>query len=733
MPKKSTNRKKRSSAKKAGGGASRKVGFGFKGVLIVLALAMLGVVAAVCITYGLWASTFDISAVKEMPTRSTVYDMDGKVYSRLQGANRIVVPISKVSKNFIDAVIAREDSRFHSHRGVDLFGIIRAVVRNFGAGGTRQGASTLTQQLARNSFPVNIGSKKSIHRKLLEAFVASRIEQAYTKQEILEHYVNRIYFGGGVYGIEAASLVYFGKSAADLSLGEAAMIAGVIRAPTYSSPFQHPERATQARDVVLARMVKTKKITEKEAEQAKGMLLAIVRKRPVQPQESYAMDAVRRDLEIILNDEQRAEGGLKIYTSLDPALQRAAESAVDSQLRKVEARAGYDHPKRADFSDEAREEEAATPYLQGAAVVIDNASGGIRALVGGRDYRESKFNRAILSRRQIGSTFKPFVYAAAYGRGILPGAGISDERIGRGEIRGAANWTPDNSDGTYKGTMRCEEGLIQSRNTMSVRVGELAGLPEVVRLAAAAGLRDVPQQPAIYLGAFEGTLSEVTAAYTVFPNHGLRRQSYIIERIDDASGTMIYRAAHIQTPAMDAGVAWLTNGSLRKVFDKGTAASARNMGWKGPAGGKTGTTNEYRDAWFIGYSSSLTCGVWVGLDRPETIVARGYGSALALPIWASIMTAAPEAKYPAQQFKSPVALREVDVCSVSNALATSGCARSGAAYGAALPVSLIPRHGCEVHRGGVIAGGNERAEPKERRRSTGEGIFRSFRRFFGGD
>lgn len=698
--------------------------------LLWLGLLALVIGGITCLVYGFWASTFNMEAVKEMPSRSTVYDLDGKVYSRLQGENRIVVPLAKVSKHFLDALLAREDARFYQHRGIDPIGIVRAIVRNLVAGSAAQGASTLTQQLARNSYPERIGPKKSLHRKLLEAFVSTRIEQHYSKDEILEAYVNRIYFGTGLYGIETASLAYFGKHASDLSLSEAAMIAGIIRAPTYCSPFHHPERATKSRDAVLDRMVKQDKISEPQAAAARATRLAISRKRPLQTQENYAMDAVARDLNVLLTDDQRAQGGLKIYTTLDPSLQKAMEQSVDAQLRKVEGKAGYAHPRKAEFTDQQREDEAQTPYLQGAAVTIDNKTGAIRALVGGRDYAESKYNRALLASRQVGSTFKPFVYAAAFRHGLLPGGWIDDGPIARGELREAPTWSPDNSDNTNKGTLHAEEGLIQSRNTMSVRVGQRAGLDDVIKTGAAVGFHDIPHQPAIYLGTFETTLTQMTAAYTIFPNGGLRRQSYIIERIDDASGEMIYRAAHVQAPALDPGVTWLVTNILTRVLERGTAASARALGWTRPAAGKTGTTNEFRDAWFIGFTGSLTTGVWVGFDKPQTIVAKGYGAALALPIWVDVMnSAAAQPRYPAAALRSPVPLERVQVCASSSELATSGCEKAGSSYSIELPASCSPRDPCHIHRGGAITAPDN---PGDRNRPP-SGILRSFRRFFGGD
>jgi penicillin-binding protein 1A len=699
-----------------------------------LALGALLAVLLVCLVYGFWASSFDLHQVQEITERSAVYDMDGKVYSRLPGQNRVTVKLSQVSPWFIKALLTREDSRFYDHHGVDPFGIARAIFRNLTHASAKEGASTLTQQLARNSFPEGLGTHKSLHRKLLEAFVAARIEQNYSKDQILEAYVNRIYFGSTVYGIETASQTYFGKHAADLSLGESALIAGLIRAPSYFSPLKNLKGAMHERDTVLDRMVKLGKIKEEEAAKAKSAPIVLAKKRPTSAQDNYAMDMVRREVEDLLSDEQREDGGLKVYTTLDPALQQVAESVIDLELAKVEARPGYKHPKKADFSAQAKAEEQDTPYLQGALVVIDNRFGGIRAIVGGRDFTESKYNRAIMTKatRQIGSTFKPFVYAAAFDKGLLPGTAIDDGPIARGEVRQAANWSPENSDGTYKGIMHAEEGLIQSRNTMSVRVGERAGMDEIARVAAAAGIENMPRLPSAYLGAFEANVADLTAAYSVFPNNGVRRQSYIIERIDDAAGETIYRAAHIQSKALDPGVAWMLTSTLGKVMERGTAASAKNLGFTKPAAGKTGTTNDFKDAWFVGYTTSLTCGVWVGLDKPETIIQKGYGSALALPIWVDVMKAASPQRYPANNFQPPVPLRRVTVCSVSNQLATSGCDHAGTAYTIELPESRIPRDGCTVHRGSILAQGSEPGDESQKR-SLPQSILRSFRKFFGGE
>lgn len=594
--------------------------------------------------YAFWAAQLDMSDVQQIRERSTVFDRDSKPYGRLQGENRLVVPLNQVSTFFVKALLAREDSRFYKHSGVDPIGILRAVVRNVVSRSSAQGASTLTQQLARNSFPLG---GKNLHRKILEAFVAVRIEKYFSKDEILEHYMNRIYFGAGVFGIETASQAYFNKHAKDLTLGEAAMLSGIIRGPSRFSPLSNYAGAMRERDTVLERMVKLEMIPRAQADAAKEAAIALNPKRRLTLQENYVMDAVVRELGRVLTEDQLAESGLRIYTSLDPLLQETAQAALNNHLSKIEAQPKYPHPKKIDFTKEAREAELEPAYLQGAVVVLDNRSGGIRALVGGREYSDSRFNRALLAERPVGSTFKPFVYLAAFGRGLTPGSNVSDAPIQRGEVRSAPTWSPGNSDGTFKGMMTAEEGLVQSRNTVTVRVGELAGLVEVARVAEAVGIEKMPMRPSAYLGAFEASLLRMTTAYTVFPNGGRLRKPFLIERVDDAGGTTLYRAPSNVRTVLQPGACAMLTGVLTKVLDRGTAATARASGFKKIAAGKTGTTDDYKDAWFIGYTSSLTAGVWVGFDKPQRTVAQGYGATMALPVWVEVMNVAPDKRYPA--------------------------------------------------------------------------------------
>ena len=709
-------------------GGSRLFRYGWKVTLLIL---IAGGGFAVFLFYGTWASSFDMKNVGEMPERNTVYDVDGKIYSRLAGANRLKVSLSEVSPFFITAVLAREDSRFYDHKGIDWRGIMRALVRDIASGSAKEGASSITQQLARNSLPLG---GRTLSRKLLEAMVALRIERQFTKQQILELYVNRIYFGNGCYGVETASQAYFGKSASKLNLPEAALLAGLIRSPNRLSPLKNPEGSKIQRNAVLDRMVALKKLSPADAEAAKQANVAVHPRRMPFVQENYAMDAVQRDLNLLLTQDQIDDGGMSIYTTLDAAVQNATQDALETQLTKIEHQSNFHHPVKANYHPpENGEGDSAMPYLEGAVVVIDNASGGIRALVGGRDYAQSKFNRALApANRQVGSAFKPFVYTIAFTHGLLPGAAISDGPIRPGEIESAGSWSPGNSDGTYGGTQPCSYGLIHSRNTMSVRVGQFAGLDAVQKVASTLGIsQNIPHGPATYIGSFETDLKDLTSAYSVFPNAGVRKQSYVIERIDDGNHKPIYRAAHITVPALDPSAAWMASQLMEDVLTRGTAANSRSLGFRLPAAGKTGTTNDYKDAWFMGYTSTLTCGVWVGFDQPATIISRGYGAALALPVWTQVMNKAAH-HYPAEELRPTMPLQHANVCSISNQLATTGCMSAGSAYDIDLPADKVPTTACQVHGGQQWPFAQQFQGAPQKAFSLPGRVFKSFRKFFGG-
>jgi len=606
------------------------------GRLVLACFLLWGLVGAF---YAAWAWTFDLAEVSQIPESSLVLDRNGQVYTRLSGENRRTVPLDRVSPWFVRAVIAREDARFMQHFGIDPIGIVRAAVTNLSAGGIRQGGSTLTQQLARNSFPLG---GQNVHRKVLEAALAMRMEAVLSKDEILTHYTNRIYFGAGLFGIETASQAYFHKPAADLTLSESALLAGLIRSPNRLSPFRDPDGALEQRNIVLRQMEDQGHISARQRLDAQAEPLVLAAERPRPPQEDWAMELLWRELERVLPQSVLDGAGLKIYTSLDGAMQRAAVAAVEEQLSSVEARPGYPHAKKADTAFVDPQSRGGTPYLQASAMAVDNHTGGIRVLVGGRDHKTSKFNRAYFAERQVGSSVKPFVYAAAFSTGLDPHAPVNDNRLSPGELPKAfANYNPANSDDTYRGILPAKDGLILSRNTMSVRVGAVAGIERVRENILAAGIgSDVPKYPSIFLGSFSGSLRALTVAYAALANDGVAPSPHLLDRVEDPQGRVLYRYKGSVQRILPSNVARLTAGVLREAMTRGTGQIAAAFGYRGEAAGKTGTTNDYKDAWFIGFDRETTCGVWVGFDQPKRIVDRGYGATLALPIWVKIMNAA---------------------------------------------------------------------------------------------
>ena len=606
--------------------------------LIKLLAAVLLLWLLVALFYYLWALTFDLSTIGQMPQRSAIYDRNGTFYSRTVGENRVMVHYNQVSQNFVNALISREDSRFYEHHGVDPLGIVRAAIRNLLFGGMKQGASTITQQLARNSFPLG---GKTFNRKFLEAAMAFRIEMEMSKEQILELYMNRIYFGSGLFGVEAASQAYFGCPAANMDLSQAALLAGLIRSPNRFSPLNNLEASLKQRDVVLGQMKvlsdredHTPFMTQASYDKALAEKISPRQQCLVNPLNSWAVDAILHELEQVVALDRIDGGGLRIDTTIDAGLQQAAEISLARRLSEVEQRPDFRQQHRSTKGDPSPEQ------LQGAVLAIDNASGGITAIVGGRNFTESKYNRALVAMRQIGSSAKPFVYEEAFRKGVItPESPISDARLSPADLppRSSA-YDPQNSDGTFGGDLPAKEGLIHSRNTMSVRVGVKTGLGDIASTMEKLGLAEhVPRYPSISLGSFESTLRNVTVAYTALATGGARLHPHLIEKVTDAEGTVLFRATHGRIPVLDRSAAKTTTAILSEVLTRGTAARAAELGLRKPAAGKTGTTDHFVDAWFLGYTQGLTCGVWVGFDRPKTIMHGGYGAELALPVWVDII------------------------------------------------------------------------------------------------
>lgn len=654
------------------------------------------------IVYGARASRYDLRKIVAMPERSIIYDRNGEEIGRIGGEKRDMIELSQVSEIFRKAILAREDERFYQHGAVDFVGIVRAFTKNLA--GKREGASTITQQLASDVFKLKEGESKNmvslIDRKLLEIAIAFRIEGTMEKDEILQAYLNSINWGRQIRGIEEASRIYFEKHASELTLAESALLAGIVRGPDLYNPFRNMESAKRERATTLDRMVVAEAITPEQAEAAKNEPIKVRPPDRRRIRESYAMDAIRADLEFILEKENLDLGGLRISTTIDSRIQQKGEEALEKRLSDLEKSQGYPHLTRAQWQKKSDEEKARLSYIQGAVVVMENHGGAVLAVIGGRDANESRFNRALQAKRQVGSLFKPFVYLAAFDRGMSPGTSISDGPIARGEIVGApASWHPRNSDGKYGGSFPAGYGLIRSRNTMSLRVGNYAGMKRVKEIARQSGFGDnMPEKPTAYLGAWESTPWNIASAYTIFPNEGSRYRPYLIREIRDRDNNVLYTTDQLAYPAARAGSSSQVSKLLVEVATRGTAASIKRLGFDKPAAGKTGTTNDFKDAWFAGYTSSLSCTVWVGFDTPKRTIRGGYGGTLALPVWVEIMKTADRLGYKAGKFESNVRMVDVRTCSQSGKRATEGCEAAGTARDEQMPSDIYdPTDFCSVH------------------------------------
>lgn len=563
----------------------------------------------------------ELKAFSSMASANVLYDIADREVFTIAKEQRIEVPLSQMSPILIKAVIAIEDRRFWDHDGFDLIRIAGSAVASARAGEAVQGGSTITQQLARQS----VGREKTMRRKLKELLFAAQLEHHFTKEEILELYLNKVYFGDGLYGVEAASRGYFGKKASELNLGEAALLAGLLKAPSSYDPSASPEKAEARQGVVLKAMLDSKVITQDAYDRAATQQVEIYDGlRAEEPYGRYFKDEVRRQLVEMFGAERVSEGGLQVFTTIDPAMQRAADAAVSDSIATIEKTLG--------------KKQLAGDTLQGALIAIDPKTGYVRAMVGGRDFKDSSYNRATRAKRQPGSAFKPFVYAAAVEQGYGPEDVID---IFEEDIDAAnAAWTPDDDHFEEEESVTLREGLRMSSNRAAVRLLGEVGLKRTIRSAQGFGFQDLPVVPSIALGAGEVTLSQITAAYGAFANAGAVFHPTLIRRIVDRDGAVLFDDQRKPQQAIRPVTAYLMADMLRGVVDGGTGYGVRQLGFSLPAAGKTGTTNDYKDAWFIGFTPALVTGVWVGYDQPHTIRRNGYAGELAVPMWTRFMKAA---------------------------------------------------------------------------------------------
>jgi 1A family penicillin-binding protein len=659
-----------------------------------------------------------LGRITQMARSSVFYDIKGRPAFTIFKEQRLEVPIEQMSPHLKKATIAIEDQRFYDHRGVDVIRVVGAALANVRLGSRAQGGSTITQQLARMSY---LTPDKTYTRKAQEVLLAALIEGEYSKDQILELYLNKVYFGAGLYGAEAASLGYFGKHASELSLEEAALLAGLVKAPSSYAPTSNIERALQRRNLVLQSMYDAGMIDDKALTSAKAT--KVVLNDALRKEESYGRffkEAVRRELISRFGEERVYEGGLKVFTTIDIDVQRAADNEVQRVLASLDKR----KPKKA------------TGELQAALVAIDPRSGEVRALVGGRDFITSNYNRALYAKRQPGSAFKPFVYAAALEAGFTPATII--DRLDDPIATVQGDWVPEDghSDATEM-TMRA--ALKTSSNRAAVRMLQDLGIQKAVDYAQRLGIGNMPSVPSMALGAGEVTLESLTTAYSVFAAGGLRRTPLYVRKVEDQEGKVLYQAPYTSEQVISPQTAFLMTNMLSDVVNRGTAWRARQLGFTLPAAGKTGTTNDYHDAWFVGFTPSLVSGVWIGFDQPQTIMGGGYAAEVAVPLWAGFMKKA-TAGNPSEWYSPPKGVIAVNVCRLSGKRPVDGCygatyvtddgnyANSSSVYTEYFVKGTEPDESCPIHGSesifsrvaGWVGGGSSPAAPPQERSSASE-------------
>ena len=619
---------------------------------------------AVFITAWIVKYTIAVNKLSRGIGQTYFYGADGNAWFPLE-EHRLDVPLNRICPDLQHAVVAIEDHRFYAHLGLDPLGIARATFRDLRAGGIEEGGSTLTQQLARTLF---LSNQRNWRRKFKELVLAVMIERRLSKQQILELYLNRIYLGGSVYGVEAMSRNVFGKSAADLNLAESAFIAGLIRTPSSLWPWSHYDRALQRSHIVLDVMREEKFITP----EIEHMALAQPPKVLAQPgltanAAGYAEDYLRQQFRGNFGDDNPPDW--KVRTTFVPAIQKEAERAVTAGLRHWRA-----------------------PQLQAALVALDPQTGDVLALVGGRDFGQSPFNRAVNAKRQPGSAFKPILYAVALESGMSPISMLSG--LNQLRVPGHDEWVVKNATAETRDALTLREALFESNNQAAVRLQTQVGSRPVLTLAKALGLPDLPDVPSLALGVGEVTPMQLTTAYAAFVNGGYAVRPRPIVEVLDADGAAVLTHEVTREPVISEATAFQMVSMLEDVLDTGTGSAARSLGVRFPAAGKTGTTDDFKDAWFVGFTSGVVAGVWVGIDQPESIAPDAFGARYALPLWADFMSRVARIR-PPQQFQAPASVTRIELCRVSHLLPTELCPIYSEYFKAG---DVVPRETCPIHR-----------------------------------
>ncbi|MGE5587323.1 MAG: penicillin-binding protein 1A [Clostridia bacterium] len=667
-----------------------------RGMGRIISILAVGFILVVCVASGVFVGVV-MGALRDMPAledleyrpneATRIYDVNGKLVARLYIQNRVWVPLSDIPESLQNAVIAIEDHNFRRHHGVNFTAMLRALLVDLREGRIVQGGSTITQQLAKNAF---LTHERTFTRKIQEFIYAIQLERAYTKDQILELYLNEVYYfpGQAVYGVEAASQGYFGKHVRDLNLAESALLAGLIRNSQLYSPTKNPEAARARRATVLSRMAEFGYISREEAEAASKAPLGVIEKRSSKEVAPYFVDYVRAQLLERYGQETVYKGGLKVYTTLDLRLQETAEKALLSNL------------------PQGKPDAKGLMQPQGAMVVLDAHEGYIRAMVGGRGNDE--FNRAVQSYRQPGSAFKPFVYTAAIQAGYTPSTLLDDSPVEYSIPGQKEPWVPVNNDDKFRGPVSLRKALEDSINVASVKLLDQVGIENAIKTAKAMGITSLVESGrrndmtlSLVLGGLTKGVTplEMAAAYAVFPNQGIRAEPTCILRVEDPDGNVLERNVPVKKVVLNEQTAYIMTDMMRGVITRGTGKAA-NIGR--PAAGKTGTTSDYTNAWFVGFTPDLVACVWIGNDEQQKPMVYGgvrIGSARAAMIWAAFMKEALRDVPPAE-FPVPSGVVFARICTESDKLATASCPKT--ATEVFIP-GTEPKDYCALHSGIVEA------------------------------
>lgn len=672
----------------------KRKGFWFMFLLMGAAFAAIGWTAFLEFTrpYRERAEVYDLDDINKLEIPSIIVDRNNEEIGRVFVQNRSVIPYDKIPQKLIDALCAGEDSRFWTHDGVDYIGIVRAAYLNFKSGETDSGASTVTQQLARNAYDLKGQALKrnesGYQRKLVEVFLARRIEKRYKKTQILDYYLNRIYFGSGFHGIRSASLGYFGKEPEDLDIQECASIVGLIKNPTGLSPFNNIEKNKISRNHVLDRMREEGSITAGEAARLKATEV-VLNPKPLRRGTSHFYERVAEEIRSHLGDEALAAGGFKIHTTIHAGAQRAAQQALVESLNRAEAHKGYEHPKH-EQSRKANERSLAV--LQGAVLMVDHHNGEVLVYVGGRDYAQVPYDFIEQGRRPLGTAFFPFLYAAGFASGLTPATFVEDDWFdnrsvmlgGREGVPGEFGMEIDNP-GYEMRKIPARRAFENSKIAASIRFGMLVGLPKVTAAAKAFGFSMPTAEdqllPRIFVGWESVSMTEAVRAIATFARGGELgpKRLHYVNSLEDSSGRVVYQSENkkeSRVQVIDSSTAYqihhLMGGSLKRGSASGVLDKLNEKPFLGA--GKTGTTHDMSDLWFLGYNSRVSCGVWAGFlqNNGKPIYEGAFSRDIAMPVWVAAMNAITPL-YASQEIRQPANIVEVPVCSVSGQRATQFC------------------------------------------------------------